>query len=105
MNTAGMHVVSQPCDGNGDGGFGLLLNRSNGSRSEVFELNITFATPKATRHRSLGRIVVQPWSIPHGDVPSIYLLHLQPHLVADSLQGFLAAALVDDPAIYPPTTA
>jgi SMI1 / KNR4 family (SUKH-1) len=36
---------------------------------------------------------------------SIYLLHLQPHLVADSLQGFLAAALVDDPAIYPPTTA
>jgi hypothetical protein len=32
----------------------------------------------------------------------IYLLHLQPYLVAKSLRGFLAAALVDGPEIYPP---
>ena len=32
----------------------------------------------------------------------IYLLHLQPYLVSESLEGFLAAALVDGPEIYPP---
>ena len=32
----------------------------------------------------------------------IYLLHLQPYFVAKSLGGFLAAALVDGPEIYPP---
>jgi hypothetical protein len=36
---------------------------------------------------------------------SIYLLHRQPYLVSESLNGFLEAALVDGPAIYPPSAA
>jgi len=35
----------------------------------------------------------------------IYLLHLRPHLVADSLRAFLASALVDGAEIYPPASA
>jgi hypothetical protein len=31
----------------------------------------------------------------------IYLLHLKPFLVAESLGAFLAAALIDSPEIYP----
>lgn len=33
----------------------------------------------------------------------IYLLHLRPYLIANSLERFLAAALVDGPEIYPPS--